>query len=226
MGDINPLAVLQNSESDPPSPAVAAEAHFPTAVAIQRPCNAGGTGHRARSALLQSSHLRVLRPFNPPRPNDHIGYLPRIHASAMEELEEIGIESIRDIPDDFDLTEIQRRAATCVQTGEPWFGPELSAELDKLEYPLRFVDFETINPCVSRFAGMRPYDQLPFQFSVHSQKEPGATPGTPGVSRLRYERSPTRVYLVTACHTGREGEHRRLFARSSGRGSPTLPLVS
>ncbi|MGB6247866.1 MAG: DUF2779 domain-containing protein [Terriglobales bacterium] len=112
---------------------------------------------------------------NPPRPNDHIGYLPRIHASAMEELEEIGIESIRDIPDDFDLTEIQRRAATCVQTGEPWFDPELSAELDKLEYPLRFVDFETINPCVSRFAGMRPYDQLPFQFSVHSQKEPGAT---------------------------------------------------
>jgi hypothetical protein len=51
----------------------------------------------------------------------------------------------------------------------------LSAELGKLEYPLRFVDFETINPCLPRFAGMRPYDQLPFQFSVHSQKEPSAT---------------------------------------------------
>ena len=29
----------------------------------------------------------------------------------MEELEEMGVESIRDIPDDFELTEIQRRAA-------------------------------------------------------------------------------------------------------------------
>src|SRR5208282_5302457 len=32
---------------------------------------------------------------NIPRPDDHIGYLPRIHASAMEELEEMGVESIR-----------------------------------------------------------------------------------------------------------------------------------
>src|SRR5271167_1385508 len=71
---------------------------------------------------------------NPPRPNDHIGFLPRIHASAMEELEEMGIESIREIPDDFELSEIQRRAATCVQTGKPWFSPELSPKLDKLEY--------------------------------------------------------------------------------------------
>ncbi len=47
---------------------------------------------------------------NPPRPDDHIGYLPRIHASAMEELEEMGVESIRDIPDDFELT---RDSAAC-----------------------------------------------------------------------------------------------------------------
>ena len=33
----------------------------------------------------------------------------------------MGVESIRDIPDDFELSDIQRRAATCVQTGEPWF---------------------------------------------------------------------------------------------------------
>jgi hypothetical protein len=52
----------------------------------------------------------------------------------------------------------------------------LSSELDKLEYPLRFVDFETINPCVPRCAGMRPYDHLPFQWSVHVQREPGAAP--------------------------------------------------
>ena len=34
---------------------------------------------------------------NPPRPTDQIGYLPRIQANAVEELEEMGVESIRDI---------------------------------------------------------------------------------------------------------------------------------
>ena len=100
---------------------------------------------------------------NPPRPDDHVGYLPYIHASAVEELAEMGVESIGDIPDDFELTEIQRRAATSVQTGEPWFSAGLSAELAKLEYPLHFADFETINPAVPRFPGMRPYDHIPFQ---------------------------------------------------------------
>ncbi len=113
---------------------------------------------------------------NVPRPDDHIGYLPRIHASAMEELGEMGIESIREIPDDFELSEIQRRAATCVQTGEPWYSPELRQVLGGLTYPLYFADFETVNSAIPRFPGMRPYDQLPFQWSVHVQRRPGAEP--------------------------------------------------
>ena len=87
----------------------------------------------------------------------------------------MGVQSIHDIPDDFGLTEIQRRAATCVQTGEPWFSPELANELAKLKYPVYFMDFETVNRAIPRFPGMRPYDQLPFQFSARSRKEPGAT---------------------------------------------------
>jgi predicted RecB family nuclease len=113
---------------------------------------------------------------NPPRPDDHIGYLPRIHASAMEELEEMGIESIREIPDDLELSEIQRRAATSVQTGEPWYSTELRQVLGRLTYPLYFADFESVNPAIPSFAGMRPYDHLPFQWSVHVQRRPGAEP--------------------------------------------------
>jgi uncharacterized protein DUF2779 len=110
---------------------------------------------------------------NPPRPDDHVGYLPRIQASAIEELVEMGVESIRDIPDDFPLNERQRRAATSVQTGKPWFSTELSKELGTLKYPLYFADFETVNPAIPRHPGMRPYDQLPFQWSVHVLREPG-----------------------------------------------------
>jgi hypothetical protein len=113
---------------------------------------------------------------NPALPDDHIGYLPRIHASVMEKLQELGVESIRDVPDDFELTEIQRRAATCVQTGKLWLSDELKEELSGLKYPLYFTDSETVNPAIPRFPGMRPYDHLPFQWSVHVQQSPGDEP--------------------------------------------------
>ncbi len=35
---------------------------------------------------------------NPPIPNDHIGYIPRLNASAMEQLEEMGVKSSRVTP--------------------------------------------------------------------------------------------------------------------------------
>ena len=113
---------------------------------------------------------------NPPIPDDHILRLPRIHASTVAKLVALGVQSIHDIPEDYPLTGRLRRACTSVQTGEPWYSPEIREELRKLKYPLYFMDFETANGAIPRFTGMRPYDQLPFQWSVHIQREPGAAP--------------------------------------------------
>jgi predicted RecB family nuclease len=113
---------------------------------------------------------------NTPKPHDYIGYLPRLHASAMRKLEEMGVQSVQDIPVDFELSEIQRRACTAIQTGQPWFSPDLQSEFESLKFPLYFMDFETINRAIPRFSGMRPYDQLPFQWSVHVQRQPGSEP--------------------------------------------------
>ena len=135
---------------------------------------------------------------NPPLPNDHIGYLPRLHASAAKELEEIGVESIFDIPADFPLSERQRRACTSVQTGEPWFSADLKEELSGLKYPLYFMDFETVNPAIPRYQGMRPYDQLTFQFSVHVLREQGAEPEH--FEFLATDRSdPRREFINSLC---------------------------
>ena len=115
------------------------------------------------------------RHCNHPKPKDYIGYIPRLHTSAIAQLEQMGIESILDIPADFELSEFQRRACTAIRTGQPGFSEELKREFESLSYPLYFMDFETINPAIPRFAGMHPYDHLPFQWSVHLQKHPGAT---------------------------------------------------
>jgi hypothetical protein len=113
---------------------------------------------------------------NKPLPYDHVAMLPRISAAKLARLTELGVTSIRDIPSAFSLTEAQKRACQCVRSGEPWFGKGLEELLSELEYPLYFMDFETLGLAIPRFAGMRPYDPIPFQWSVHVQKKPGAEP--------------------------------------------------
>jgi hypothetical protein len=133
---------------------------------------------------------------NPPIPEDHILRLPRIHASTVAKLVALGVQFIHDIPENYPLNGRLRRACASVQMGQPWFSPEIGEELRKLKYPLYFADFETVNPALPRFAGMRPYDQLPFQWSVHVQREPGAVPEH--FEFLATDRSDPRQAFISA----------------------------
>lgn len=105
-------------------------------------------------------------------PSDHVSLLPRIRAEKLHELMELGITSIKQIPDDFSLSEKQRRITECVKSGKMFVSPELARELSALCYPICFMDFETIFPALPQFAGMAPYDHIPFQWSVHRQEQP------------------------------------------------------
>lgn len=48
-------------------------------------------------------------------------------------------------------------------------------ELNEWIFPLYYLDFETISYAVPRFDGTRPYQQMPFQYSLHIQKKPCGT---------------------------------------------------
>lgn len=41
-------------------------------------------------------------------------------------------------------------------------------------WPRAWLDFETINPAVPRWIGTRPYQQVPFQFSLHLEQDDGS----------------------------------------------------
>jgi hypothetical protein len=57
-----------------------------------------------------------------------------------------------------------------VVRGEPYIDKESVREfLSSLKYPLYYLDFETISPAVPLFDGTRPYQKIPFQFSLHVQ---------------------------------------------------------
>jgi len=67
---------------------------------------------------------------------------------------------------------IQRRVAK-----EQWafINPAGIRELLKgLEYPYHYVDFEAVAPAIPVYDGTRPYQQLPFQASIHYQEAVGA----------------------------------------------------
>ena len=110
---------------------------------------------------------------NAPLPFDHVANLPGLKGLKLAQLLDNGITVISDIPDDFPLNERQQRARECVIEGKPWINSAIQEELEEFICPLYFMDFETINPALPRFKGMRPYDQIPFQWSVHIQKKPG-----------------------------------------------------
>lgn len=46
--------------------------------------------------------------------------------------------------------------------------------LDTLYYPLYHLDFETYQQAVPEFDGIRPYAQIPFQYSLHIENEDGS----------------------------------------------------
>jgi hypothetical protein len=111
---------------------------------------------------------------NKPLPLDHLANLPGITAAKLEKLAALEIQRISDIPNSFSLTERQKRARECIKAGKPWFGKGLKEALAGLRYPLYFMDFETLGVALPRYAGMSPYNQIPFQWSVHVQRKPGA----------------------------------------------------
>ncbi len=88
-----------------------------------------------------------------------------------------GIVTIGEIPDDYKLNNKQRIQQTCVASGEPHVDREaIHGFLSPLEYPLYYLDFETIGPAVPLFDGIRPYQDIPFQFSLHVVKDEYSQP--------------------------------------------------
>ena len=90
-----------------------------------------------------------------------------IGQNKLDELADMGIQDIGDIPATFPLSHIQDRIRASVTNQQEYISKKLKAELSDMEYPIHFLDFETIGPAIPRYAGTRPYQTIPFQWSDH-----------------------------------------------------------
>ena len=88
-----------------------------------------------------------------------------------------GVVAIQDIPATTRLTANQQLQHKAVTTGEPQIDrPAIATFLSQLMYPLSFLDFETFGTAIPLFDGVKPYQQVPFQFSLHVVRSAGAEP--------------------------------------------------
>jgi hypothetical protein len=88
-----------------------------------------------------------------------------------------GVQHLAEIPIGFKLTrhqQIQRRVA--VDRRPHVDHHSIRSFLRLLRYPIHLLDFETIWTALPLFDGTRPYEQIPFQYSLHILDELDAAP--------------------------------------------------
>lgn len=96
-------------------------------------------------------------------------------ARKIGELEDIGVTELNQIPEDFLLSPKLQSLVESSRRNERILNKEaISQFLGTLQYPLYFLDYETFAGVVPAFDGLRPYQQVPFQYSLHILESPDA----------------------------------------------------
>lgn len=129
-----------------------------------------------------SCPVRGVRPAHP------VGELPNASAALVKRARERGCESL------LDLDELSAREVLRYADGRPhdvWFctwqatnsGERLvlggcQKWLASLEYPIRHLDFETIASPLPVVTNTTPFQQVPLQYSIHTEYEDGTSEHT------------------------------------------------
>ncbi len=139
------------------------------------------------------------------RPADWIGYLPGLRVETHAALREAAISRIGDVPEDFPLAPAQHNARRSLALGRAFAASGLARALAELEPEPDFLDFEAIVPEIPVFAGTRPFEPVPFQWSAHLAA---------GAGSLEHAE-----YLADGSADPRRGFAESLIARFAGRGA-------
>jgi hypothetical protein len=83
-----------------------------------------------------------------------------------------GHTDLAQVPADTLTREIHQRIHAATVSGVPFFDAAAAAELRQFTYPMAHLDFETISQAVPEVVGTRPYEAIPFQWSVHVEESP------------------------------------------------------
>jgi hypothetical protein len=94
--------------------------------------------------------------------------------TVARQLRAEGYEDLRDVPPGRLTHPRHIRVWQATRDNAPFLDPEGGRQIAALGWPRYFLDFETINFAVPIWAGTRPYQQIPFQWSCHVENSAGA----------------------------------------------------
>lgn len=110
--------------------------------------------------------------FNPTVPEYSVHHV--VQGNKLRLLLDQGVLDVKDIPDDFDLTDIQRDKVNLQKVGRPIIDREaIDERLGALAYPLYFLDYETYGTPIPLLDGYKTNQQIVFQVSIHKLHEDG-----------------------------------------------------
>ena len=105
-------------------------------------------------------------------PEDSIFDFSGMHLKKKYELYRDGIIKLDDVPDDYSLNKNNGIQLDVYKSGEPLIDKDANEKfLSDLDYPLFFMDFETFQPAVPLYDNSKPYQQIPFQYSIHLKEK-------------------------------------------------------
>lgn len=107
-----------------------------------------------------------------------IFYLNSLNKKTAKRIIERGFRHMHEIPEDFPgINYKQKIQIDCAKNSECWVDKTaISNFISNIEYPLYFLDFETFSSPVPLIEGTRPYQAIPFQFSLHIAESPDSIP--------------------------------------------------
>jgi hypothetical protein len=112
-------------------------------------------------------------------PDYGIHDIARIGSSPkrLKELVDAGVFILDDTAPDIKLSDAQKLQLRVHRSGETVIEKEaIARELNELNFPLHFIDYETYAPPLPQFDRFRPYEHIPLQYSVHIVGSPGEKP--------------------------------------------------
>jgi Domain of unknown function(DUF2779) len=118
-------------------------------------------------------------------PEYPLAILPRGGKTAAR-LAADGYTDLREVPADRLSSPVHQRVHAATASGMPVLNRAATVALRRLQPPFAYLDFETMNFAVPEIIGTRPYEQCPFQYSLHIDAADGT--GLGHVDYLEVER--------------------------------------
>ena len=99
--------------------------------------------------------------------------LPHVSDELKKHMDEKKIIDLQKVPDNFSLerkgyaNNVYQIIKNAHKNNKAWINPDLKNLFKKFTFPFYFMDFETTMQGVPLIKGTKPYEAVPFQWSVH-----------------------------------------------------------